>query len=117
MRTLLSLSLNRALPVAAAVLAAAAALPAHASVSESAPASRTAAPAADHPTYIVTIRHGLDPADIAQAYGITPIHVFRTAMNGFAAPLSPEQVEALRATAIVESVEEDGTASPLGTAV
>ncbi|WP_329381362.1 protease inhibitor I9 family protein [Streptomyces sp. NBC_01351] len=77
------------------------------------PASRAAA---DHPTYIVTVRRGLDPAHIAQAYGITPVHVFRTAMNGFAAPLSPEQVEALRATVLVESVEEDGEGSSLGAA-
>ncbi|MFI8503206.1 protease inhibitor I9 family protein [Streptomyces sp. NPDC085524] len=112
------LSLRRALPVGAVVLAAA--LPAHATTAgpgpTPVPASRVAAPA-DHPTYIVTVRRGLDPGAVAQAYGITPVHVFRTAMNGFAAPLSPGQVETLRATAsLVESVEEDGSASSGGPA-
>ncbi|MEW2140919.1 protease inhibitor I9 family protein [Streptomyces sp. NPDC005409] len=109
---------SRALPtaVAAAALAAVAALPAHASTAPPAPAAQ-AAPAADWPTYIVAVRPGLDPAAVARAYGLTPIHVYHSTMNGFAARLSPEQAEALRATALVESVEEDGTASSFGAAV
>lgn len=113
---------RRALPTALvlvlAVAATAAALPADSAVADPAPApaSRVAAPA-DHPTYIVTVRRGLDPGAVARAYGITPVHVFRTAMNGFAAPLSPGQVEALRATdTLVESVEQDGSASSGGPA-
>ncbi|MGR4882730.1 protease inhibitor I9 family protein [Streptomyces sp. LARHCF249] len=108
--------------VAAAALAAVAVLPAHASpaspasLAEPAPAS-TAAPAAEWPTYIVTVRRGLDPTVVADAHGITPVHVYREVTNGFAARLSPEQVEALRATALVESIEEDGGASSFGTAV
>ncbi|MFF8270707.1 protease inhibitor I9 family protein [Streptomyces sp. NPDC016562] len=102
--------------VAAAALAAVAALPAHASTAPPAPAPQTA-PAADWPTYIVAVRPGLDPAVVAQAYGLTPIHVYRSTLNGFAARLSPEQAEALRATALVESVEEDGSASSFGAAV
>ncbi|MGW7454676.1 protease inhibitor I9 family protein [Streptomyces sp. NPDC054787] len=109
-----------ALPTAVAVaaLAAVAALPAHASTAPPAPASATTAtPAADWPTYIVAVRPGLDPAVVARAYGLTPLHVYRSTLNGFAARLSPEQAEALRATALVESVEEDGTASSFGAAV
>ncbi|MEU9374768.1 protease inhibitor I9 family protein [Streptomyces sp. NPDC048255] len=106
--------LSRALPLAVAVLAAVAALPVSAATAAAAhgPVSRSAA--ADHPTYIVTVHRGLDPAAVADAYGITPLHVYRDASNGFAARLSPEQVESLRATAVVESIEQDGTASGSG---
>ncbi|MFE2168272.1 protease inhibitor I9 family protein [Streptomyces sp. NPDC059447] len=105
-----------ALVVVLAATATAAALPADSAIADPVPASRVAAPA-DHPTYIVTVRRGLDPGAVARAYGITPVHVFRTAMNGFAAPLSPGQVEALRATdTLVESVEQDGSASSGGPA-
>ncbi|MFF3622521.1 protease inhibitor I9 family protein [Streptomyces sp. NPDC002467] len=113
---------RRALPTALllVLVAAVSALPADAADADPAPApvptSRATAPA-DHPTYIVTVRRGLDPDAVARAYGITPVHVFRTAMNGFAAPLSPGQVKALRATdALVESVEQDGFASSGGPA-
>ena len=115
--------------VAAVALATAAVLPARAATPADtpggAPAATTTAPAgavpreaapADWPTYLVTVRHGLDPAAVARAYGITPVHVFHSTLNGFAARLSPDQVVALREAPIVESVEEDGTASPAGTA-
>lgn len=113
--------LSRAtLPLAAAVLAAVAALPvsvaaaAPAPVPVSAPAAHVAAD--EWPTYIVTVAPGIDPADVADAYGITPVRIYRDALNGFAAPLSPEQVEELRATtSLVQSVEADGTASSPGT--
>ncbi len=103
-------------PLAAVVLAAAAtALPESAAAAEPVPGSRVTAPAADHPTYIVTVHPGLDPGTVADAYGITPVHVYRDALNGFAARLSPEQVEDLRAaSALVRSVEADGTASGSG---
>ncbi|MCX5606533.1 MULTISPECIES: protease inhibitor I9 family protein [unclassified Streptomyces] len=111
--------LSRALPVAVAVLAAVTvALPvsaAAATATAAVPVSLTAP--ADHATYIVTVHPGLDPAAVADAYGITPLHVYRDTLNGFAARLSPEQVDALRTTAVVKSVEEDGGASSFGPAV
>lgn len=110
--------LSRALPVAVAVLAAVTvALPVSAAATATATATVSHAAPADHATYIVTVHPGLDPAAVADAYGITPLHVYRNALNGFAARLSPEQVEGLRATAVVESVEEDGGASSSGPAV
>ncbi|MCX4546266.1 protease inhibitor I9 family protein [Streptomyces sp. NBC_01565] len=102
--------LSRALPVAAVALAAFSALPvsaAGAAVPEPAP---HAAPV-HHPTYIVTVRRDLDPAGVAQLVGVTPVHVFHSTLHGFAAPLSPAQVAALRSLPGVEAVEEDGTAS------
>ncbi|WP_449482748.1 protease inhibitor I9 family protein [Streptomyces avidinii] len=117
MRTRTSWTLPTA--VAALALAATAALPAHAATTapepEPAAATRAEAPA-EWPAYIVTVHRGLDPAAVADAYGITPVHVYRTALNGFSARLSPEQVESLRATAVVESVEADGPMTTLGTA-
>ncbi|MFE9931420.1 protease inhibitor I9 family protein [Streptomyces sp. NPDC005533] len=109
--------LSRALPVAVAVLAAVTvALPVSAAAAAvSAPVSH-AAPA-DHATYIVTVHPGLDPAAVADAYGITPLHVYRSTLNGFAARLSPEQVEDLRATAVVESIEKDGGATSFGSGI
>ncbi|MEV4191933.1 protease inhibitor I9 family protein [Streptomyces toxytricini] len=110
--------------VAAALAAtAAAALPAHARHAEApagdGPAAAHAAPAAaaapaDWPTYLITVRRGLDPGTVARSYGITPVHVYRHALNGFAAPLSPDQVTALQGTPLVESVEQDGPASGAG---
>lgn len=107
------------MPAVAAVALAALALPvppAHATGSApAAPASRTTP--AEWPTYIVTVHRGLDPAAVADAYGITPLHVYRHALNGFSARLSPAQVEALRATAVVNSVEKDGPVTVSGPAV
>ncbi|GGT00964.1 MULTISPECIES: protease inhibitor I9 family protein [Streptomyces] len=113
--------------VAAAALAAtaAAALPAHArpadapagdgpAAAHAAPVPAPAAAPADWPTYLITVRRGLDPGTVARSYGITPVHVYRHALNGFAAPLSPDQVAALQGTPLVESVEEDGPASGAG---
>lgn len=117
--------LSRALPLAVAVLAAVAALPASAATAAAAarepvphaPRAARAVPAdrADQTPYIVTVRRDLDPSAVARLVGATPVHVYRTALHGFAAPLSPAQVAALRAMpGMVESVEEDGRASGFG---
>ncbi|MCX5178617.1 protease inhibitor I9 family protein [Streptomyces virginiae] len=103
--------LSRALPVAVAVLAAVAALPACAATAAVPEPVPHTAPAADHATYIVTVRENSDPTEVADRVGATPLHIYRTVLHGFAARLSPEQVAALRAMPDVESVEEDGPAS------
>ncbi|WP_314251945.1 protease inhibitor I9 family protein [Streptomyces kutzneri] len=103
--------LSRALPVAVAVLAAVAVLPvatATADVPEPVPHTL---PAADHATYIVTVRGDVDPAEVADRVGASPVHIYRTVLHGFAARLSPDQVEALQEMPDVETVEEDGRAT------
>ncbi|WP_283844489.1 protease inhibitor I9 family protein [Streptomyces sp. RerS4] len=101
--------------VATAALAAVAVLPA-AQSADAATAPAVVAPV-DWPTYLVTVHRDVDPTSVAAAHGITPEHVFRIALHGFSARLSPEQVAALRVAPSVESVEEDGLASAIGPAV
>ncbi|WP_328789890.1 protease inhibitor I9 family protein [Streptomyces sp. NBC_00273] len=103
--------LSRALPVAVAVLAAVAALPVAAATADVREPVPHTAPAADHATYIVTVREDSDPAEVADRVGATPVHVYRTVLHGFSARLSPEQVDALREMHDVEAVEEDGRAT------
>ncbi|WP_327306034.1 protease inhibitor I9 family protein [Streptomyces sp. NBC_01298] len=118
MRTRTSWTLPTTL--AALALAASATLPAHAAAPSptgpAAPAPASATAPAEWPAYIVTVHRGLDPAAVADAYGITPVHVYRHALNGFSARLSPDQVESLRATAVVTSVEPDGPVAVSGPA-
>lgn len=104
------------LPVAVAALAAAVAvMPASAAAATSVPEPVPHAVPADHAPYIVTVRRDLDPAAVAGLIGVTPVHVYRTALHGFAARLSPAQVAALRAMpGMVESVEEDGRTAGFG---
>ncbi|MGW7099878.1 protease inhibitor I9 family protein [Streptomyces sp. NPDC054838] len=106
---------TRRTAVAVTALAAVTALPVTAATAADAPQPAPVAAAAEWPTYLVTVRRGLDPALVAGHHGVTPVHVFHTAMNGFAAPLSPAQVTALRANPLVESIEEDGIGSSFGT--
>ncbi|MGZ9931672.1 protease inhibitor I9 family protein [Streptomyces sp. NC-S4] len=108
--------LSRALPLAAAVavlaaLAAVAARPAAAATAADAPEPVPHTAPADHAPYIVTVRGDVDPAEVAERVGATPVHIYRTVLHGFSARLSPEQAEALREMPDVESVEEDSRAS------
>lgn len=64
--------LSRALPVAVAVLAAVAALPACAATAAVPEPVPHTAPAADHATYIVTVRENSDPTEVADRVGATP---------------------------------------------
>ncbi|WP_030854649.1 protease inhibitor I9 family protein [Streptomyces sp. NRRL F-4474] len=119
MRILLSRA-GRALPVvaAAAALAAATALPV---ATATAAAAAVAAPVAraavgDEAPYIVTVHQDVDPAAVARMVGASPDYVYRTALHGFSARLSPGQVAALHVIPGVESVQEDGGVSSFETA-
>ncbi|MFJ1568755.1 protease inhibitor I9 family protein [Streptomyces erythrochromogenes] len=116
MRILLSRA-GRALPVvaAAAALAAVTALPvATATAAVASPVARAAV--GDEAPYIVTVHKDADPATVARMVGASPDYVYRTALHGFSARLSPGQVAALHVIPGVESVQEDGGVSSFGTA-
>ncbi|MFD0125584.1 protease inhibitor I9 family protein [Streptomyces virginiae] len=102
--------LKRVLPVAVAVLATVAVLPAAAATAAVREPVPHTAPA-DHATYIVSVRGDVDPAEVADRVGATPVYVYRTVLHGFSARLSLGQVEELRGMPDVEAVEEDGRAT------
>ena len=57
--------------------------------------------------YIVSLKAGISPSDVTRKHGVTPAHVYSAALNGFAAPLSPGQVNDLRTDPDVQGVEPD----------
>ncbi|MFJ6780658.1 protease inhibitor I9 family protein [Streptomyces yangpuensis] len=99
-----------ALPAASAALAA----PVTAPVTASVPVARAAA--GDEAPYIVTVHKDSDPRAVAGMVGASPDYVFRTALHGFSARLTPGQVIALHVLPGVESVQEDGGVSSFDTA-
>jgi subtilisin family serine protease len=56
--------------------------------------------------FIVVMQAG-DPAGVARAAGVSPRHLYESSVRGFAAKLTPGQVEAVRRTAGVAYVEQD----------
>ncbi|MCZ7433586.1 S8 family peptidase [Streptomyces sp. WMMC1477] len=57
--------------------------------------------------YLVTLDTGFDPTAIAEGLGVDPDFVYRSAMLGFAASLTEEQVAAVRRLPGVAAVEQD----------
>ncbi|MDH6544275.1 S8 family peptidase [Streptomyces sp. SPB4] len=57
--------------------------------------------------YIVTLNKGVDAAKTAQKLGLKPTFVYGRALNGFAAPLTPLQLDIVRVSLGVKSVEQD----------
>ncbi|MFK0217297.1 S8 family peptidase [Streptomyces vinaceus] len=69
--------------------------------------------------YIVTLEKGVDAEKAATKLGLKPTFVYTKVMNGFAVPLTPVQLQIVRVSLGVKSVEEDATVtappSPEGT--
>ena len=58
-------------------------------------------------SYIVVVKQGSDPKAVAEGKKAKAKHVYRDAVNGFAAELSDQQVADLRADKRVATVEQD----------
>jgi subtilisin family serine protease len=65
--------------------------------------------------FIVTLRDGDNPADVAREYGVQPDHVYSHALNGFAGAMSEAARGGLMRDARVTNVEPDGIAHTTGT--
>ncbi|WP_030761982.1 S8 family peptidase [Streptomyces sp. NRRL F-2664] len=97
---------------AAALLAAAPApTGAAADVPEPVRAPLLASAAAVPGKYIVSLDEGVDAAALAERLGLAPTFVYGSAMNGFAVTLGPQQLDAVRTTPGVRSVEADAEVS------
>jgi subtilisin family serine protease len=59
--------------------------------------------------YIVTLTPGADPKTVTDAVGVTPRFVYRSALLGFAAPLTEPQLATVRSIKTVAAVEQDST--------
>ncbi|MFF5705920.1 S8 family peptidase [Streptomyces sp. NPDC012794] len=57
--------------------------------------------------YIVTLDKGVDAVKLAEKLRLKPKHVYSSALNGFAVPLTALQLETLRLTVGVKAVEEN----------
>ncbi|MFF3862297.1 S8 family serine peptidase [Streptomyces sp. NPDC002209] len=65
--------------------------------------------------YIVTLEKGQDAAKVAQKLGLKPTFVYTKAMTGFAVPLTPLQLQIVRVSLGVKSVEEDAAVQSIPT--
>ena len=61
--------------------------------------------------YIVVLKSGYDARAVAAAAGSGPRHVYDSVLNGFAATLTPVQVNMLRRMSAVDYIEEDAEIS------
>ncbi|WP_326576288.1 S8 family serine peptidase [Actinacidiphila glaucinigra] len=108
MRTSLRRTASAALMTALPALALAAPLP---SAAEPLPGPPGAIP----DQYIVTLDHGTAPQTVLDGLGVQPLFTYRHALAGFAARLTPAQVQRVRAAPGVDEVEQDAVvAIPLG---
>ncbi|MEU4358116.1 S8 family peptidase [Streptomyces virginiae] len=61
--------------------------------------------------YIVSLDEGVDATGLAERLGLEPTFVYGSAMNGFAVPLTAQQLDDVRTTPGVRSVEADAEVS------
>jgi hypothetical protein len=57
--------------------------------------------------FIVTVADGVDPVAVLREHGLVARHVYRSAMNGFAATVSPSVLHGLRADSRVVRIEPE----------
>lgn len=108
MRITLRRTASAALTTALPFLALAAPLP-------SAAEPRPGPPGAIPDQYVVTLDHGTTPRTVLDGLGVEPLFTYRHALDGFAARLTPAQVQRVRAAPGVDEVEQDAVvAIPLG---
>ena len=58
-------------------------------------------------SYVVVLRSGADPRSVARAAGADARRVYRSVLHGFAAQLSPAQLDRVRRDPAVQAVEPD----------
>ena len=58
-------------------------------------------------SYLVVVRQGADPADVAARAGVTPVAVFHSILNAFVATMTDQQREALRSDPDVDHISDD----------
>jgi subtilisin family serine protease len=75
------------------------------------PAPLTRERAAIPDSYIVSLAPGADPDAVAKEVGASPRYVYRKALLGFAARLTPAQLTRVRSMDAVRGVEQDATVS------
>ncbi|MFJ5102703.1 S8 family peptidase [Streptomyces sp. NPDC088554] len=61
--------------------------------------------------YIVTLKPAFSPAVVVRQLGVRPMFTYGHTLNGFAAPLTAQQLRVVRALPGVSAVEENGTLS------
>ena len=58
-------------------------------------------------SYVVRLADDAEPADVADAVGVEPTHVYDTVLKGFAAQLTDAQLREVRSLTAVSSVSQD----------
>ncbi|MER0242863.1 S8 family peptidase [Streptomyces sp. HSW2009] len=66
-------------------------------------------------SYIVTLRPGVAPQGLTKSTRVQTQYVYSKVFNGFAAKLTPTQLDALRANPAVRAIEEDQKVTASGT--
>src|SRR3989442_895979 len=66
------------------------------------------------PGHIVTIRSGVDVDGLVKKFNLKPSHIYRHALNGFAAPMDSAVIEKLKQDGRILAVEADGHIVPCG---